>query len=75
MEVEVESEVPANVATTEDVVKVLDHLPPTERNQPETPDNDTLVKLLIQIDLLMLSLVILFLSVWLASRSVVPELF
>ncbi len=51
MEVEIESEVPSNVPTTEDADKVLDHLPPTETNQPETPDNDTSVKLLIQIDL------------------------
>ncbi len=50
MEVEIESEVPSNLATTEDAVKVLDHLPTTENNQPETPDNETLVKLLVLID-------------------------
>lgn len=49
MEVDVETEVPSDVATTENVIEAADNVPQTDTQQTETPDIST-VKLLIPLN-------------------------
>ena len=50
MEIEVEKEVPSDVATTENEAEAAAHAPPTETDEKATPDG-TSVKFLEPIDL------------------------